>query len=74
MRTLMEQSKDREVELVDGVKVHPRRRVGARPARSRGARHPHLGRGPSSDAEPAGWPRSTPGASARWCAEPSLDA
>ncbi len=45
MRTLVEQSKDREVELVDGVKVHPRRRLGAGAARSRGPGHPRLGRG-----------------------------
>ena len=62
-------SKDREVELVDGVKVHPRRRVGAGPARPRGAGHPRLGRGRRPTPRPAAWPRSTPGASASCCAE-----
>ena len=45
MRTLVEQSKDREVELVDGVKVLHDDGLGAGPARSRGARHPRVGRG-----------------------------
>ena len=69
MRTLMEREQDRELVLVDGVKVHARRRLGAGPARPRGARHPRLGRGRRATATPAASPRSTPAASARWCAE-----
>ena len=45
MRTSSSTRKDREVELVDGVKVHARRRLGAGAARPRGADHPRLGRG-----------------------------
>ena len=50
MRTLVEQSKDREVELDRRGEGPPRRRLGAGPARPRGAGHPHLGRG-ATDAE-----------------------
>ena len=71
MRTLVEQAKDREVVLVDGVKVLHDDGLGAGAARPRGAGHPRLGRGRRPTPRPAGWPRSTPGASARCCAEPT---
>ena len=69
MRTLVEQSKDREVDLVDGVKVHHDDGLGPGPARSRGAGDPRVGRGAPPTPRPGAWPRSTPGASARSCAE-----
>ena len=45
MRSLVEMSKDREVQLDRRREGPPRRRVGAGPARSGGAGHPRLGRG-----------------------------
>ena len=57
------------VELVDGVKVLPRRRLGPGAARPRGAGHPRVGRGRRPTPRPAASPRSTPGASASSCAE-----
>ena len=55
--------------LVDGVKVLPRRRLGAGPARSGGARHPRVGRGAAPTPRRGASPRSTCAGSASWCAD-----
>ena len=64
MRTLVEMSKDREVQLIDGVKVRHDDGWALAPARSRGARHPHLDRGTHRRGGARPSRRSTPAGSA----------
>ena len=68
MRSLVEMSKDREVQLIDGVKVM-HETAGRWPSPTR--RSPSPTSGPSRAPTPTrrAWPRSTHGASASSCAE-----
>ena len=70
MRSLVEQSKDRDIELVDGVKIH---HDGGWALALPDPEEPvtHVWAEADSEAEAGAWPRSTPAASARCCGRPT---